>query len=334
MLGWFWLTHGDTLTNVRVTISSGPCAGSGCGTTYYQTTVTPASSTFVTTNGDGFDVYKYDFALPTAPLFLPSAGTYWLSFDEALSTGNNPVYWDQSSGPSLAFDNSTGSIPSESFQIVNVGQVLYDNVNGSTFGVTAWTINTGFQASNNFVYPCGSSSSMFSSSSSSNITSLSSSSSMASSGSSSASAESYCGFGGCCEFPNFKDATPCTLFVSVTGATGGCGCLDGTYEINWNPSIGAWDNAVAGEPTVCGCALYINFSCVGGGSPATGYFITVNWPGNSGSCGVTGYPPLGDSTCMPFFIDFGTNTIFGSCSCGGCQGGGTPAPTVIMQVTG
>ncbi len=44
-------------------------------------------------------------------------GTYWLTLQNALSTQGNPIYWDENSGPSLAQENSLGTIPSESFSI-------------------------------------------------------------------------------------------------------------------------------------------------------------------------------------------------------------------------
>jgi hypothetical protein len=51
-----------------------------------------------------------------------AAGTYWLNLQNAtLSTGDDPIYWDENSGPSSASQNSVGTIPSESFTLLSGG---------------------------------------------------------------------------------------------------------------------------------------------------------------------------------------------------------------------
>jgi hypothetical protein len=55
-----------------------------------------------------------------------SRGTYWLELQKAVSAEGNPVYWDENNGvgchsvgcPSIAFDSSIGSIPSEAFSML------------------------------------------------------------------------------------------------------------------------------------------------------------------------------------------------------------------------
>jgi hypothetical protein len=48
-----------------------------------------------------------------------AAGTYWLTLENVLTNApDDPVYWDQNSGPSLASQNSLGTIPSESFTVM------------------------------------------------------------------------------------------------------------------------------------------------------------------------------------------------------------------------
>jgi hypothetical protein len=46
-----------------------------------------------------------------------TAGTYWLTLENAMASSGEPVFWDQTGGSSLAFDSSQGAIPSESFQL-------------------------------------------------------------------------------------------------------------------------------------------------------------------------------------------------------------------------
>jgi hypothetical protein len=106
-----WLSPGDTTSQIDWAI----------GTTAFGTDV--ASGTSVTTdafqftNGDGFDIYEDSFAIggTVAP------GTYFLSLQNAVATNDDLVFWDENSGPSLAFQTSNGAVPSESFQIFGPG---------------------------------------------------------------------------------------------------------------------------------------------------------------------------------------------------------------------
>lgn len=146
---WYWLPESsDVLNTVELSISSGE---GSTGTIYYDATaLAPISSTLVEDpNADGYYVWEYTFQL-NAPLIL-SSGTYWLNFQNAVSSGSDPVYWDESSGPSMGYSNELGTIPSESFQLLNPSNVIiYDNLNGSTFNTTAYTINTGYIVSSSF----------------------------------------------------------------------------------------------------------------------------------------------------------------------------------------
>jgi hypothetical protein len=102
-----WAYPGDTAVSVDYSISASPFGG------------TPAtvalSSVFQYSNQ-----YGYDIDLLTATgLNLPlSAGTYWLTLQNAVTTQGNPLYWDENSGPSQACESSLGTVPSESFQII------------------------------------------------------------------------------------------------------------------------------------------------------------------------------------------------------------------------
>lgn len=71
----------------------------------------------------GYDVFTA--SIDTGNIDL-SAGTYWFTLSNCTSSfpGNNEVFWTQTSGPSLAFQQEGSdpaqSIPSESFTVVGV----------------------------------------------------------------------------------------------------------------------------------------------------------------------------------------------------------------------
>ena len=76
------------------------------------------SSTFLTTNQYGYNLYQAD----ATGLFIPwSGGAGYVTLGNACSTSgcsvSNPIYWDENSGPSLAYENTLGSIPSEAFTL-------------------------------------------------------------------------------------------------------------------------------------------------------------------------------------------------------------------------
>jgi hypothetical protein len=113
-----WALPGDAATSVDWSIGTNPfgstfggtacvTAGPGCNSTLVQS--------FLTVNA-----YGYDLDLETVTgLTLPLAGstTYYLTLQNAQTAQSAPLYWDENSGRSLAFENDYGSIPSESFTI-------------------------------------------------------------------------------------------------------------------------------------------------------------------------------------------------------------------------
>ena len=112
-----WLSPGDTLQSVEVSLTSEPFGG----TTYFDEHVNfTQSGCFV--NNYGFDVCTAtgSFTGPTR-----GNGTYWLNLLNAVSSMGDPVYWDENSGigchspgcPSQA-GGGVGSIPSEAFSIL------------------------------------------------------------------------------------------------------------------------------------------------------------------------------------------------------------------------
>lgn len=115
-----WISPGDTVPSVEVVIATEPSGG----TVYYDEQVNLVQS------GCYLNNYSYDVCTETASFHGPTLnnGMYWISLQNAVSAGGNPVYWDENSGPSEACGSSClGTIPSESFTIFG---------NGSTTGTT------------------------------------------------------------------------------------------------------------------------------------------------------------------------------------------------------
>ncbi len=118
---------GDRVTGVDWILSTGPCSdpGSGCGTIVGFGTATGSNLTdqFLYTNNFGFDIDL----ITVSNLNVPEInGTgYWLTLANATVTNGDPVYWDENSGvgchsagcPSIAYENTLGTIPSEDFTI-------------------------------------------------------------------------------------------------------------------------------------------------------------------------------------------------------------------------
>jgi hypothetical protein len=118
-----WLSPGDVLQSVELTITSEP----GYGTFYFDGVVTPTAS------GCFLNSYSYDVCNETVSFDGPTLnnGTYWVNLENAVATNGDPVYWDENSGigcsspgcPSSATESGNeGSIPSESFTILGTTQ--------------------------------------------------------------------------------------------------------------------------------------------------------------------------------------------------------------------
>jgi len=90
------------------------------GTTSFggSATTVAFSSTFLTTNQYGYNLYQAN----STGLNIPWAGgAGFATFGNACTLSgcsvSNPIYWDENSGPSLAYENTLGSIPSEAFTL-------------------------------------------------------------------------------------------------------------------------------------------------------------------------------------------------------------------------
>jgi hypothetical protein len=105
-----WVFPGDTLESVDVSITSSEFGG----TTYFDQMVSFTQSGCLS-NNFGFNVCTESGAFSGVTL---NSGTFWLNLQNAVTNDGDPVYWDESNGPSSASHNDIGTVPSESFTIV------------------------------------------------------------------------------------------------------------------------------------------------------------------------------------------------------------------------
>jgi hypothetical protein len=100
----------DLVTTVDMAIGSSSFGGT-------PQTLTDATNTFLGTNQYGYNLYQADYSFAT----IPWSGAGYVTLSNACSTSgcsvSNPIYWDENSGPSSAYENSLGSLPSEAFTL-------------------------------------------------------------------------------------------------------------------------------------------------------------------------------------------------------------------------
>ncbi len=110
---WVDLFPGDILTSVNYTIFTlGP---GGKGTFILKTGV---AIPVLESSCNLIPCEDYEEGISFTSIKLP-AGTYWLKLSNATTNNGNPVFWAESGGPSSAFENSVGTIPSEAFDVVD-----------------------------------------------------------------------------------------------------------------------------------------------------------------------------------------------------------------------
>jgi hypothetical protein len=101
----------DLLTTVDMQLGATSFSGS-------VQTLSGVTNTFLGTNQYGYALYQADYSF--ANIGAPN-GTSYLTLSNACSTSgcsvSNPIYWDENSGPSTAYENTIGSIPSEAFTL-------------------------------------------------------------------------------------------------------------------------------------------------------------------------------------------------------------------------
>jgi hypothetical protein len=96
-----WVRPGDTLASVDWIIASDPFGS----TTYAFGTATGITQTPLSLQIDGYDVDTESFVIPNLSL---TAGTYWLLLQNAVVSNGDHIYWDQSDGPSQAWNSDYG----------------------------------------------------------------------------------------------------------------------------------------------------------------------------------------------------------------------------------
>jgi hypothetical protein len=107
-----WQLPGDALTSVQ--LDHGTAA---FGTDLGSSVLTNPTFDNQGTNQYGYNVGVYTFNFADNTLGECRATTCWITLSNAVTTGSNPIYWDENSGPSSAFENTLGSIPSEAFTL-------------------------------------------------------------------------------------------------------------------------------------------------------------------------------------------------------------------------
>ena len=103
-----WAFPGDTLDSVEMQLGS-----SSFGTNFADVTLFRPTFEDQGTNQFGFDKQVYTFTTSSGPV----TGTSWVTLSNASISNGDPIYWDENSGPSQAFESSVGSIPSEAFTL-------------------------------------------------------------------------------------------------------------------------------------------------------------------------------------------------------------------------
>ena len=101
----------DLLTSVDVQFGTTSFGGS-------PQTVTGGTNTFLGTNQYGANLYE--FIGSTGIVVWPIANGFVTLSNACTTSGcsvSNPIYWDENSGPSTAYENTLGSIPSEAFTL-------------------------------------------------------------------------------------------------------------------------------------------------------------------------------------------------------------------------
>ncbi len=106
----YWdASSSDLLTTVDMALGSTSFGGT-------PQTLTGVTNTFLGTNQYGYNLYQADYSF--API---ASGPGYVTLSNACSTSgcsvSTPIYWDENSGPSTAYENTLGSIPSEAFTL-------------------------------------------------------------------------------------------------------------------------------------------------------------------------------------------------------------------------
>src|ERR1039457_5710241 len=111
----YWdASEADVLTTVDMSIGS-----TSFGTDIFSGTLTGVTNTFLGTNQYGYNLFQAGYSFFLQYRYWNDA--YYLTLQNACTTSgcsvSNPIYWDENSGSSTAYDDTLGSIPSEAFTL-------------------------------------------------------------------------------------------------------------------------------------------------------------------------------------------------------------------------
>ena len=117
-----WEFPGDKVLSVNWSVTSGESSGTVFGSGTASVTDKYLS------NNQYYEIID-EITVSGLDVHVTSGSTYWLNLQNAVTGSGDPVYWDENSGkgcksigcPSLASQNSAGTIPSESFTINTSG---------------------------------------------------------------------------------------------------------------------------------------------------------------------------------------------------------------------
>jgi hypothetical protein len=116
----YWdASSSDVLTTVDMSIGSTPF-----GADYFSGSLTGVTNTLLGTNQYGYYLFRADYPLYIREFFWDDA---YLTLQNACTTSGcstNYIYWDENSGPSTAYENTIGSIPSEAFTLTGTTCVV------------------------------------------------------------------------------------------------------------------------------------------------------------------------------------------------------------------
>jgi PEP-CTERM motif len=113
----YWdASSSDVLTTADLQLGTTSFGGSA--------TTVAFNNTFLGTNQFGYNLFQAD---ATGLSIGWAGGAGFATLGNACSTSgcsiSNPIYWDENSGPSTAYENTIGSVPSEAFTITNANTV-------------------------------------------------------------------------------------------------------------------------------------------------------------------------------------------------------------------
>jgi hypothetical protein len=101
----------DLLTTVDMQLGSTSFGGT-------INTLSGVTNTFLGTNQYGYNLYQASYSSIGS---LPWSGAGYVTLSNACTTTGcsvtTPIYWDENSGPSTAYENTLGSVPSEAFTL-------------------------------------------------------------------------------------------------------------------------------------------------------------------------------------------------------------------------